>query len=155
FWADPNTGIGYQVQVEVPPYRMNSAEEIGMIPVKGKDNKQILVRDVAQVQPRKVPGEYDRYNMRRLVSMTANIEGEDRGRVAAHVGRALERAGEPPRGVTVDVRGQVVPMQEMFGGLAGGKALQGLTLGLGLAVVVIFLLLTAYFQSVRLAVVSV
>ena len=30
-----------------------------------------------------MPGEYDRYNMKRLVSMTANIEGEDLGRVAA------------------------------------------------------------------------
>jgi multidrug efflux pump subunit AcrB len=46
-------------------------------------------------------------------------------------------------------------MRQMFGALAGGKIYEGLTLGLGLAVVVIFLLLTAYFQSVRLAVVSV
>jgi multidrug efflux pump subunit AcrB len=64
-------------------------------------------------------------------------------------------AGAPPRGVKVDVRGQVVPMQQMFGGLAGGKLYEGLTLGLGLAVAVIFLLLTAYFQSVRLALISV
>jgi multidrug efflux pump subunit AcrB len=155
FWADPNTGIGYQVQVEVPPYQMNSAEEIGMVPVKGKGNQKLLLRDVAQVQERKVVGEYDRYNMRRLVSMTANIEGEDLGRVAAHLSRALQAAGEPPRGVLVDVRGQVVPMRQMFGGLAGGKWYEGLTLGLGMAVVVIFLLLTAYFQSVGLALISV
>jgi multidrug efflux pump subunit AcrB len=155
FWADPNTGIGYQVQVEVPPYQMNSAEEIEMVPVKGIGDKQLLLRDVARVRERKEVGEYDRYNMRRLVSMTANIEGEDLGRVAAHITDALEAAGEPPRGVMVDVRGQVVPMQQMFGGLAGGKWYEGLTLGLGLAVIAIFLLLTAYFQSVRLAVVSV
>jgi multidrug efflux pump subunit AcrB len=155
FWADPYTGIGYQVQVEVPPYRVNSAEEIGLVPVQGKGGKQLLLRDVAGIRPRKVPGEYDRYNMQRLVSMTANVEGEDLGRVTAHIARALQAAGEPPRGVKVDVRGQVVPMRQMFGGLAGGKALEGLTLGLGLAVVVIFLLLTAYFQSLRLALVSV
>jgi multidrug efflux pump subunit AcrB len=155
FWADPKTGIGYQVQVEVPPFQMNSAEEIGMIPVKDRGQKQLLLRDVAQVRPRKDVGEYDRYNMRRLVSMTANIEGEDLGRVAAHIAGALRAAGEPPRGVTVDVRGQVVPLQQMFGGLAGGKWYEGLTLGLGLAVMAIFLLLTAYFQSVRLAVVAV
>ena len=46
-------------------------------------------------------------------------------------------------------------MQQMFGSLAGGKIYEGLTLGLGLAVVVIFLLLTAYFQSIRLAIASV
>jgi multidrug efflux pump subunit AcrB len=110
---------------------------------------------VAQIRERKVLGEYDRYNMRRLVSMTANIEGEDLGRGAAHLTRALQAAGEPPRGVMVDVRGQIVPMRQMFGGLAGGKLFEGLTLGLGLAVVVIFLLLTAYFQSARLALISI
>lgn len=155
FWADPATGIGYQVQVEVPPYRMNSVEELGMVPVKGLGDKKLLLRDVAQVHERKEIGEYDRYNMRRLVSMTANVEGEDLGRVARHIAKALDEAGEKPRGVSVDVRGQVVPMQQMFGGLAGGKWYEGLTLGLGLAVVAIFLLLTAYFQSVRLALVSV
>jgi multidrug efflux pump subunit AcrB len=155
FWAAPDTGIGYQVQVEVPPYQMNSAEEIGMVPIKGADNKNVLVRDVAKVQERKVPGEYDRYNMRRLLSMTANIEGEDLGRVGKQVKQALAVAGEPPRGVKVDLRGQVVPMEQMFGGLAGGHFYEGLTLGLGLAVVAIALLLTAYFQSIRLAVVSV
>jgi multidrug efflux pump subunit AcrB len=154
YWAAPDTGIGYQVQVEVPPYQMSSADEIGMVPVQGNGNKQILLRDVARVREGKVPGEYDRHNMRRLLSMTANVEGEDLGRVAGHIGRALAAAGDPPRGVKVDVRGQVVPMQQMFGWLAGGKIYEGLTLGLGLAVVAIFLLLTAYFQSVRLALIS-
>jgi multidrug efflux pump subunit AcrB len=155
FWADPKTGIGYQVQVEIPPYRMNSAEEIGMVPVKGKADKQLLLRDVAQVQGDKKVGEYDRYNMRRLVSMTANIEGEDLGRMASHISRAMQAAGKPPRGVTIDVRGQITPMQQVFGGLAGGRWYEGLTLGLGLAVVAVFLLLTAYFQSSRLALVCI
>jgi multidrug efflux pump subunit AcrB len=91
--------------------------------------------------------------MKRLVSFTANIEGEDLGRVAQHITRALQAAGEPPRGVAVDVRGQVVPMRQMFGALAGGQVFEGLTAGLGLAVIVIFLLLAAYFQSLRLALV--
>jgi multidrug efflux pump subunit AcrB len=46
-------------------------------------------------------------------------------------------------------------MRQMFGGLAGGPLGEGLTGGLVLAVVVILLLLTAYFQSVRLALVVV
>jgi multidrug efflux pump subunit AcrB len=185
FWAAPDTGIGYQVQVEVPPYQMSSAEEIGLIPVKGAANKRLLLRDVAQVKAGKVPGEYDRYNMRRLLSMTANIEGEDLGEVATQIGVALQRLNElwtphqnaqgkqgwrheitgefveastrpqAPRGLQIDVRGQIAPMRQMFGALAGGKIYEGLTLGLALAVVAIFLLLTAYFQSVRLALISV
>ncbi|HMF14799.1 MAG TPA: efflux RND transporter permease subunit, partial [Gemmataceae bacterium] len=175
YWADPATGIGYQVQVEIPPYQMNSADEIGMVPIQGNSRKSLLVRDVARITEDKVPGEYDRYNMRRLLSMTANVEGEDLGRVAAQIARAIAAAGERPAGLQVDVRGQVPPMQQMFGGLAGGVRLPagapftdwgdwlrfgrqfftGLTLGLLLAVVAIFLLLTGYFQSVRLAVISV
>src|SRR5581483_7660066 len=63
-------------------------------------------------------------------------------RLAGHVDRAIRAVGEPPRGMKVEVRGQVVPLQQMF---------RGLSIGLALAVVVIFLLLTAYFQSARLA----
>jgi multidrug efflux pump subunit AcrB len=155
FWADPKTGIGYYVQVLVPPYKMNSVAEVGMVPIKGSTEQQLLVRDVAQVKEGTQPGEYDRYNMRRLLSMTANIEGEDLGRVIGRLNSALEAAGAPPRGAKVDVRGQVVPMQQMFGALGGGRLFEGLTIGLVMSVVVIFLLLTAYFQSVRLALASV
>jgi predicted RND superfamily exporter protein len=121
-----------------------------------------------------------------MVSMTANVEGEDLGRVAKRIDAALEAANKslwapyagpdgqpgwkhditqeivyqkelprPPRRFTMDVRGQVVPMRQMFGALAGGRVFDGLTGGLIMAVVVILLLLTAYFQSARLALVVV
>ena len=46
-----------------------------------------------------MPGEYDRYNMKRSVSLTANIAGEDLGRVAGHVaGRSIERGRRRPKG---------------------------------------------------------
>jgi multidrug efflux pump subunit AcrB len=155
FWADPKSGIGYYVQLQVPPYEMNSAAEVGMVSIKGQTDKQLLVRDVAAVRPGTMPGEYDRYNMKRMISMTANIEGEDLGRVIGRLQRALAAAGPPPRGARVDVRGQVEPMQQMFGALGGGRLLEGLTIGLLMSILVIFLLLTAYFQSVRLALASV
>src|SRR5262249_43917808 len=112
FWADPKTGIGYQVQVEIPPYQMNSAEEIGLVPIPGgkgdsppeergqspfppgKWPKSLLIRDVADIKEDKIPGEYDRYNMRRLLSLTANIEGEDLGRVSVRIAKALRAAGD-------------------------------------------------------------
>jgi multidrug efflux pump subunit AcrB len=146
FWRDPKNGVGYQVQVEIPQQRMDSVEEVSMVPVKQTGKGQLLLRDVARVAESTMPGEYDRYNMRRVVSLTANIEGEDLGRVSTRIQKAIAAAGKPPRGVTVDVRGQVTPMQQMF---------QGLGVGMALAVVVIFLLLTAYFQSPRLALIAV
>jgi multidrug efflux pump subunit AcrB len=146
YWRDPKNGVSYQVQVEIPQLRMDSIKEMGLVPVKTSEAGKILLRDVASLTPSTMPGEFDRYNMRRVVSMTANIYGEDLGRVARHIDQAIERAGEPPRGVTINVRGQVVPMEQMF---------RGLGIGLVLAIVVIVLLLTAYFQSFRLAFIAV
>ncbi len=146
FWIDPKSGIGYLVQVEIPPARMNSAEEVGMVPIKQTAEGQLLVRDVGQIQRGTMPEQVDRQGMMRMVSLKANVHGEDLGRAAERIAQAIRAAGEPPRGVTVDLRGQVVPMRQMF---------RGLTLGLVLATAVVFLLLTAYFQSVRLALVAV
>jgi multidrug efflux pump subunit AcrB len=151
FWRDAKKGVGYQVQVEVPQSKMNSITQVEQIPVKATDTGDILVQDVARVRPGTMPGQVDRYNMRRMVSLTANIEGEDLGRVAKLIDQAIKEARDPPRGVKVDVRGQVFPMRQMFGALAGGGVFEGLTGGLIMAVAVILLLLTAYFQSPRLA----
>ena len=147
YWPDPKTGIGYQVQVEIPYQIMDSVAQIETVPIQrpGLD-RQLLLRDVATVREGTMPGEFDRYNMKRSVSLTANIAGEDLGRVAGRVRRAIERAGGPPKGATVEIRGQIRPMDEI---------LQGLLFGLGMSIVVILLLLTANFQSVKLALVVV
>ncbi len=142
YWPDPKSGIGYQVQVEIPYQVMNSLGEVETIPVQRPGGDPLLLRDVAKVTAGTMPGEYDRYNMKRVVSMTANISGEDLGRVAGRVEKAIAGAGEPPKGATVEIRGQIAPMREI---------LRDLAVGLGLAIVVILLLLTANFQSVRLA----
>ena len=84
--------------------------------------------------------------MKRQVSMTANIAGTDLGSISREVVAALQRAGESPRGVKAEVRGQIPPLREMLGGLG---------LGLALAILVILLLLTANFQSLRLSLVTV
>ena len=144
YWPDPKTGIGYQVQVEIPYARMDSIARMGTIPVQRSGSAPLLLRDVARITPGSMTGEYDRSNLKRTVSLTANIVGEDLGHVSGRVDRAIKAAGEPPKGVTVDVRGQVAPMK---------KILRGLAIGLGMAVIVILLLLTADFQSIRLALV--
>jgi multidrug efflux pump subunit AcrB len=154
YWADPNTGIGYQVQVEVPRAvlrspqsitTLGSVKDVELIPVRHNAAGQLLLRDVATVAAGSMPGEYDRYNMRRQLSLTANIVGADLGTVSRQLAAAIGRTGEPPRGAKVEIRGQIPPMREMLAGLG---------LGLGLAVVFIFLLLAANFQSLRLALVT-
>jgi multidrug efflux pump subunit AcrB len=147
FWQDPKTGVSYQVQVQVPTQRMDSAARVETVPVEQiTPGINLLVRDVARVGRGFIPGEYDRVSSQRYLSVTANVEGEDLGRAARQVSAALRQAGTPPRGVYVENRGQVAPMDQMF---------ESLALGLAAAVVVILVLLTAYFQSPRLAFVSV
>jgi len=155
YWRDAKSGVGYQVQVEVPQAQMTSIRDVEQMPVKVGRGQTVRVEDVARVRASSMPGEIDRYNMKRMVSLTANIVGADLGHVAERIDQAIENAGEPPEGVALEVRGQVVPMRQMFGALAGGGVFEGLTGGLILAVAVILLLLTAYFQSVRLALVVV
>ncbi|HLK33064.1 MAG TPA: efflux RND transporter permease subunit [Terriglobales bacterium] len=143
FWQDPESGIGYQVQVEVPQEEMGSIEDVAKIPLmQNRASDHPNLGDVAQLSYGNVVGEYDRYNMERMVSLTANVQGEDLGRAAGQIDAAIRAAGPPPRGVTVHVRGQIAPMQE---------TLRNLGISVCFAVVVIFLLLAANFQSLRLA----
>jgi multidrug efflux pump subunit AcrB len=145
YWADPNSGVAYQIQVQVPQATMDSVEELENLPVAYSDGQPVLLRSVGNVTEATTPGQYARYNMERMVTVTANLEG-DLGTVAEEVRAALADLGAPPPRVSVALRGQVVPMEQM---------LDGLQTGLLLAVVVIFLLLMANFQSLKLAVVVV
>ena len=149
YWPDPKTGIGYQVQVEIPQPVMTRPEDLSTIPVNYSNGQPLLLRDVAQISSGAMPGQFDRYNMKREITLTANISGEDLGAVSRQVGRVLaevDKAGKRPKGVTAEIRGQIPPLRQI---------LSGLGVGLLLAIVVIFLLLTANFQSVRLALVTI
>lgn len=144
YWADPNSGVAYQIQVQLPQLQMSSMEEVKNVPVATREGKSVLLRNVANVSSGTAVGQYERYNMQRLVTLTANIAGADLGKVAHQVNQAIQAAGTPPPRVNVALRGQVTPMNQM---------LDGLTRGLLLAVVIIFLLLAANFQSLRLSLV--
>lgn len=142
FWADPKSGIGYQVQVEVPQSAMSSIEAVRAVPAMTDGSLRPLIEDLADVKYGVMQGEVDRYNMQRMISITANIQGEDLGRAANQVEQAIAESGESPRGVSVNIRGQIPPMREAF---------SAFFLGLGVAVIAIFLLLSANFQSLRLS----
>ena len=155
YWADPKSGIAYQVQVEIPrrvlrtPYDIEttgSVDDLGRIPLKQDGDSQVLLRDVAELVPGSMPGQYDRYNMRRQITLTANIVTSDLGAISKEVAAAIERAGAPPKGVEIQTRGQIPPLNEMQ---------SGLTTGTMIAILAVFLLLTANYQSIRLALVTI
>jgi multidrug efflux pump subunit AcrB len=142
YWADPRSGIAFQVQVQVPQARMTTLEDLRVVPVSSGGAAKPLLGDVARIENATIVGEYDRVNGQRMVTLTANVAGEDLGRAFGHVTDAIQRAGDPPRGTTVAIRGQIAALGETFANI---------TAGLVVAVVVIFLLLAANFQSLRLA----
>jgi multidrug efflux pump subunit AcrB len=142
YWRDPGNGIAYQVQVEIPQARVASVEDLATLPVMPSGASRPLVQDVANLSFGTAPGEYDRYNQQRMVTISANVGGTDLGSAARAVSSAIQRAGSPPRGVTVNVRGQVPQMNDTLAGLRAGVLV---------AIIAVFLLMAANFQSWRLA----
>lgn len=143
YWADPNTGISYNVQVQIPEAKTTSVEDLGNVPIKSSGNVPVLLRNLATIGNGTSPGTYERYNVARLVSITANLYGADLGTAMRAIRKAVADAGAAPEARTkVDYRGQIIPLTQL---------LDGFQSGLLIAVVVIFLLLVANFQSVRLA----
>ena len=160
YWPDPKSGIGYQVQVEIPQPTMTTVDDLARLPVRKLGDQPLLLRDVAEITSGTMPGQYDRYNMKREISLTANLSGTDLGAASGQVTTALARVqkeaeaqrqakidqGEKPGLVTHEIRGQIPPLRQMMSGLG---------VGLILAVLVIFLMLSANYQSWRLAFVTV
>jgi len=166
-WRDPNSGFSYQLQVQVPQDQIRNKSDIENFPTmdgtrkeqmdhdEALENEDVnkrypgsftrrrqhpLISDVAKVDYGVVDGEFDRYNMMRMVSLTANLAGNDLGRAGDDVRAAVKRAGKPPAGVFVNVIGQIPLLDDTFFHLLSG---------LVLAVVVITLMLLAYFQVAR------
>lgn len=140
-WLDNSKGLAYQVQVQVPEFEMNSIADIRNIPLQGGHLHPTL-EDVATFSEETAPGQYDRSGPNRLVTIIANIHNKDLGAASAAVEKAIAQAGEPPRGLVVDFKGQVRLLTETLTSLQGG---------LSVAVVIIFLMLAANFQSFRLS----
>jgi multidrug efflux pump subunit AcrB len=121
---------------------MTSIADIGNIPVGSTTGARPLVNQLADLRTGTVPGELDRQNGQWMLALSANVAGRDLRIANNAIEQALKDTGAPPRGVRTQIRGQVSAMHQIFGELV---------IGLGAAIGVILLLLTANFQSLRLA----
>jgi multidrug efflux pump subunit AcrB len=145
-WLDSKVGLSYLVQVEVPEYQMNSLNDIREIPVLPNAQRPIL-SDVANVKPDTTYGENDDIGAVPTMSVTANFYKKDLGTAVDAVQKAVKTVGKPPRGMTIGLRGMSQTLTD---------TLDSLQTGLIVAILVIYLMLTANFQSfkVSLAVLS-
>lgn len=143
YWLDKASGNAYQVQVEYPQLSMNSAEQLEQIPVAEINNNPINLRDVAEIKKGNSIGEYDRINQQRYITVTANIYKKDLGTAISDANKTIKKLGELPTGVKVYLRGQ----SDML-----SQTMSELETGLLIAVVVIMLMLAAWFQSFKLSI---
>ncbi|HLZ86380.1 MAG TPA: efflux RND transporter permease subunit, partial [Puia sp.] len=144
YWLDRTTGTAYQVQVQYPSYRMNGTSQLEAVPVSSGQNGQThYLGEVATWQRGSAPGEYDRLNQQRYITVTANIQQKDRGATYGKIRKVISGMGKLPGGARILLRGQ----SELL-----DQTLTSLQFGLVVAIVVIFLAMAVYFQSFRVAV---
>lgn len=141
YWLDKATGTAYIVQVQYPEYRMNSTSKLEMVPVSADNGNMHLLSEMASWKRITMPGEYDRLNQQRYVTITANVEGADLGSVFKKVSNIIKHT-TLPKGAKILLRGQPELLKE---------TLDNLQEGLLVAIIVIFLLMTVFFQSFRIA----
>jgi multidrug efflux pump subunit AcrB len=142
-WLDEKAAYTYQVQVEVPEYMMNTMDDLKEIPLMKGRSRPILA-DVADFTVSSSPGEYDRVGPRRFVTVSANVYKKDLGTATADVQKALASLGQTPKGLVAEIKG----MSDLL-----IQTLTSLQNGLLLAILVIFLLLAANYESFKLSLV--
>jgi multidrug efflux pump subunit AcrB len=144
FWLNPANKVSYPLVVQTPQYRVDSMAELMTQPISpkaggaGAPGKQLLM-NLATATRGSVPMVVSQLNLRPVFDVHADVQGRDLAGVANDLD-AVVKANKPDStsGIHVDVAGQIETMRESFNGLAGG---------MGMAVVLVFLLMVIYFQS--------
>ncbi|WP_306352797.1 efflux RND transporter permease subunit [Flavobacterium sp. '19STA2R22 D10 B1'] len=142
-WIDEKIGYSYSVQVQVPLNQMNSKSDIESVPLLRNTIRPVL-GDVATVTPSTTHGENDNLGALPYLTVTANIHQTDLGKASNDVSKSIASLGELPRGLFVEPIGLSKVLKETMGSLESG---------LLVAVVVIFLMLAANFQSFKVSLV--
>lgn len=142
-WIDEKAGLSYLVQVQVPEYQMSSLNDVREIPILANQARPVL-GDVADIKTGVTNGENDNIGAIPTLSVTANLYNKDLGTATTDVQKAINSLGKPPRGLTIEMRGMSQTLTD---------TLDSLQSGLIVAILVIFLMLAANFQSFKMSLV--
>ena len=140
-WIDEKGGYTYGVQVEVPENKMKSKDDLGEIPLL-KNSSRPLLGDIATFSVDSTYGEIDNLGALPVLTVTANLYKKDLGTASKDVNKVIEDLGKLPRGITVELIGLSNTLNE---------TLDSLQSGLVVAIIVIFLMLAANFQSFKVS----
>lgn len=140
-WVDEKSGYSYSVQIQVPESKMSSLTDIGETPLL-KNAARPVLSDVATITPSTTYGENDNLGAMPVLSVTANLNDKDLGHATKDVQKAIASLGELPRGLNVEMIGLSQTLTDTMDSLESG---------LIVAIVVIFLMLAANFQSFKVS----
>ena len=142
YWLDYTTGVQYLVNVRVPERQTTTLSELKSMPLSaskpGTGNGQILdnVTDVTRVTSQPI---YTHYNVIPVVDVYGGVGGRDLGGVLSDIRPIVAQAQkDAPQGVSIVLRGQASTMSSSF---------LGLSIGMLVAIALIYLLLVVNFQS--------
>ncbi len=152
YWLDPKSGVNYTVISQSPQHFIDSVEAIKRIPIAGSVNSASgatpvsdsisppaqLLGNVATVTHSVNPSIIAHYTVQRVMDVNAGVSGSDLGSVSDAVQREISKLGKLPPGTQITIRGQSQAMRQSFGTLE---------LGIVLAIVLVYLLMAANFQS--------
>jgi multidrug efflux pump subunit AcrB len=138
FWLNPKNGVSYPIVVQMPQYRIDTISDLNNMPITGNGGTQLLGA-MATVSQGSSPAVVSHYNVQPVIDIFGTTHGRDLGAVAADIRQILhDTAGDVPPGSTVAIRGQVTTMTSAYTQLIEG---------LGMAIVLIYLLIVVNFQS--------
>jgi multidrug efflux pump subunit AcrB len=138
FWVDPATGVSYLLAVQVPTYRVSSAQDLWTVPVTppGAKSSEMLM-NVAKFGRTKVPVIASQLNIMPVFDVHADVQGRDLASAATDIEKVMASEQHKPT-IKLTLSGQVETMIESYNGLFSGMAF---------AVVLIYLILAINFQS--------
>ncbi|MBK8920405.1 MAG: efflux RND transporter permease subunit [Saprospirales bacterium] len=138
FWIDQKNGNHYFVGVTYPEARIDDEQVLGNVTVSSRTHdKPVPFRNFSNISDAVSPVELNHHNLTREFNVYVNVEGADIGSVSAQIRRRLD-AMEFPKGYEINFQGEIATMTSSFGDLG---------MGLGLAVVLAFLIIVPLFRS--------
>jgi multidrug efflux pump subunit AcrB len=141
YWLDPKTGVSYPVDVQMPQRDIGTIGGLQNLPLtssSGSTEPQLL-GGLATIRRAPSDGVVSHYNVRPVIDIFATTQDRDLGAVASDIRQVLREATHTlPKGASVVLRGQVQTMTSAY---------SDLLVGLGFAIVLIYLLIVVNFQS--------
>jgi multidrug efflux pump subunit AcrB len=173
FWLDPENGVNYRVIAQTPYHIIDSTRSLANTPLTTVASSQTpasnpqsatnsalnlngsfqsvsfsphngggapvqLLSNVALIRHSVDPSVINHYTVQRVIDVDSAVSGRDLGSTTAAVEQAIASLGRLPTGTKIAVRGQSQAMRDSFNTMG---------LGLLLAIVLVYLLMVANFQS--------